>query len=560
MVSFEKSRTITLWLILSVLAGTILRIWQLPRQIVLQDEWHAIAAAEKQSFGYIATHFQIADNCIPLSLFFKALLETTGLSEFGLRFLPFLFGLLLLILLPLSARRLLPGKDYLLFAFLLALSPLLIYYTRFARPYIIAVFLSFTAVVYFYKWITEQQNKFLFVYITAGVTAVWFSLPVFPVVTVPLVFFFFKAFQDKPAAASIKKIILAGLLFSAGFGLWFIPALPSLKNITGKMQTGSISWKTVSVSLQLFTGSGQIAFALIFLLLFAAGMAEIAKRKPDFFWLILTIFFVHSLSLFIIKPLMIEAPIVLARYSIGLLPFWLMVIAAGIGKAGRMLRRTVVPKAVANGICIIFFAGYFLTGPVPPVFFIKNNFTNHPHYNWDPALPVLKAEEALQSQFPDFYSILKNADGTECVIESPYPFSAWYHLYQRYHQRRVKIGHMPESLVAGATRIQDERIQFHLFVNIFNPRAVKKTGASFIIVHKDVHAERMHLEKRIRRLLTQGEAQVYPQRKQEEYLRRRDQLFWEPARKQAERAIKTLPGLYGPAVFEDKFIKVYKVK
>lgn len=560
MVFSEKSKKNSYWLIIPVLLGTVLRLWQLPQQIVLQDEWHAVSAAVKQSFGYIATHFQIADNCIPLSLFYKFLLETTGLSEFGLRFPPLLFGLLLLILLPLSVRRLLPGKDYLLFAFLLALSPLLIHYTRFARPYIIAVFLSFTAVIYFYKWRTEQQNKFLFVYLTAGVTAVWFSLPVFPVVTAPLVFFFFKAFQEKPASAAMKKIILAGLLFLAGFGLWFIPAASSLEAVTGKMQAGTIQWMTAAVSLQLFTGSGLVVFTVLFLILAAAGMTEIAAGKPVFFGLVLTIFSLHFLSLLIIQPLMIEAPIVLTRYSIGLVPFWLMAAAAGLGKAGRLLKKTVLSKTAANVIAGIFLAVYFSTGPVPPVFLPVNNFTNHPHFNWDPALPVIKAEEKLHSKFSEFYSVLKNREENVSIIECPYPFTAWYHLYQLHHQRRVKIGHLPESLVAGAGQIQDDHIHFHHFINIFDRREVKKSGTSFIIIHKDVYAERTVLEADIRSMISRGIRKKDSPQKQKEYAQNRNRLFWRPARKQALRAMKTLPGLYGPPVFEDKYIQVFKVE
>ncbi len=330
-------------LALPLLAGAALRIWQLPQQIVLQDEWHAVSAAVKQSFGHIATHFQIADNCIPLSLFFKSLLETAGLTEFGLRLLPMVFGILGIVLLPLSVRRLLPDRDYLIFAFLLALSPLLIYYSRFARPYIITAVLSFLAVLFLYRWRREEKTKYLALYLLTGIPATWFNLPVFPVVAAPLVYFFFTSFKDKPAVPSLKKMRLAGLLFAAGFGLWFFPTLPSLQNVTGKMQAGAITWTTIEVSLHLFTGSGEFLFVVMFLILFVTGMTELAAKQPEFFGLLLTIFFFHILSIILIKPLMIEAPIVLSRYSIGLFPFWLLAVSAGVGRLGRLLQRKAEP-------------------------------------------------------------------------------------------------------------------------------------------------------------------------------------------------------------------------
>ncbi len=218
-----------------------------------------------------------------------------------------------------------------------------------------------------------------------------------------------------------------------------------------------------------------------------------------------------------------------------------------------------VPKPALNGVFGVLLAIYFMTGPIPPVFFIVNSFTNHPHYNWDPQLPVLKAEKALQSRFPEFYTYLKNIEEKGAIIESPYPFSAWYHLYQRCHKRRVMIGHLPESLISGMTRIQDEGIRFRHFIDIFNPQAVKKSGASFIIIHKDMYKERQHLEREINKIISPGPVQKYSSEKQADFDRRRDQLFWAPAREQAARAVKALPPLYGPAVFEDKYIQVFKV-
>src|SRR5207302_10954719 len=48
-------------------AGVVLRLWRLPRQVLLFDEWHAVRGALALPLGRILTTFQMPDYSIPLT-------------------------------------------------------------------------------------------------------------------------------------------------------------------------------------------------------------------------------------------------------------------------------------------------------------------------------------------------------------------------------------------------------------------------------------------------------------------------------------------------------------
>src|SRR5215470_12059409 len=125
-----------LLLALALLAGIFLRVWQLDRQILLDDEWHAInkllRAADARD---IATHFGLADYSIPLTLFYRFLYLHGGLTDWGMRAPMLLAGTGLLLAAPWLTRGMLPLSTRCLWAALIAISPLLTYHTRTARPY-----------------------------------------------------------------------------------------------------------------------------------------------------------------------------------------------------------------------------------------------------------------------------------------------------------------------------------------------------------------------------------------------------------------------------------------
>src|SRR3954470_22007048 len=124
------------WLLPPFALGTVLRLWNVRAQVLAGDEMHAVRVALVSPLSHILTTYELRDNCIPLTALYRFLLERgVPLSELSVRLPMLLCGILALLVLPwIVARRVGPRVGH-LFAWLLALSPLLVLYSRIARPY-----------------------------------------------------------------------------------------------------------------------------------------------------------------------------------------------------------------------------------------------------------------------------------------------------------------------------------------------------------------------------------------------------------------------------------------
>jgi len=117
---------------LAVIVACVLSTYQLRQQVVVFDEWHTLTSGlvlgSWEIFTTLGQH-----SSVPVSLYFRAIAETVGLNEWTLRAPFFLGGMATFVLAPLFSRRLVGRGTGDVYAWLLALSPLLIYHARFAR-------------------------------------------------------------------------------------------------------------------------------------------------------------------------------------------------------------------------------------------------------------------------------------------------------------------------------------------------------------------------------------------------------------------------------------------
>jgi predicted membrane-bound mannosyltransferase len=129
-----------------------LRAWQLPSQLLDGDEWHALHRALYLDYSQLATSFGISDHSIALALYYRVAMDTVGLSDAVLR-APFLLcGALTFVLVPWAVERFLGRFVSLTLSWLLALSPLLVFYSRYARPYAVALACVFGGAFAFLAW------------------------------------------------------------------------------------------------------------------------------------------------------------------------------------------------------------------------------------------------------------------------------------------------------------------------------------------------------------------------------------------------------------------------
>jgi len=68
------------WLALFAVAAW-LRLWQIGHQVLIDDEWHAVHKLMHSGYREIFLSFGHADHTIPLTLFFRLLADTVGLSD-----------------------------------------------------------------------------------------------------------------------------------------------------------------------------------------------------------------------------------------------------------------------------------------------------------------------------------------------------------------------------------------------------------------------------------------------------------------------------------------------
>src|SRR5258706_10100898 len=123
-------------LMLALVAGLGLRWYLLADQVFSDDEWHGLYYVIGKSPGWLLTHFSIPGaTCIPLNFYTWVLGATTGWSELLLRLPSLACGVLCVAAGPLLARKIIGDRRAVLLGFLLAISPVLIFYSRICRPY-----------------------------------------------------------------------------------------------------------------------------------------------------------------------------------------------------------------------------------------------------------------------------------------------------------------------------------------------------------------------------------------------------------------------------------------
>jgi hypothetical protein len=265
-------------------AAVYLRFWRLPSQVVGGDEYHGIQAAF-EPLRTILTRFQEADNCIPLSAFFRILIRTVGLSDPGLKALPLLAGLLTVVVCALFLRRSAGPKASAIGMFLAATSPLLIYYSRYARPYMIVVFLSFIAIRALFSWLEEKKTSSAWLYVLSAVLAVYFSLPALPGVVAPILWLMGlhllrrlrPGFIPGSRGPRFLTLLAVGGSVLLGIALWFLPAASSMSFLTEKAGLGRISLPSLPVALNLFAGTGNDLVSFGLLAVCAYGLVRLAK-------------------------------------------------------------------------------------------------------------------------------------------------------------------------------------------------------------------------------------------------------------------------------------------
>lgn len=525
----RDSTLFTLTLGLAACAGIFLRLYLLKDEVFADDEWHGLYYVIGKSPFWLLTHFSIPGaTCIPLNVYTWLLGQTVGWSEIWLRMPSLICGILCVLTGPLLAREIVGTRRAAWLALLLAISPLLIFYSRISRPYSAVAFLSFAALLFAARWARRGGRRLGIIFVVLSVLAVYFHL--FAIVTAmapvlaAMVYLVVMRLRKQPAtlvAPPLRQWIFAAVAM-AGLSVLLLSA-PMLHSLRSTFFTialkGSFALESLPRVAMLMAGTGQPVLMALFWAAFLAGAIEQCRRNPWFGGMLLSLFPLHVIALLISRPDSAQSAIVLVRYSIPLVPVTLLFVACGMESALEAIARAVTFRPLLQTLTVFACAGaLLLAGPLPQCYISPNNFTSHGAYQYqygridwshsfysDLTPPDFKIDTVISAdEVSPFYKMLGQHPDGRPIVEYPMMigdhFDPFYY-YQHFHHRPVLVGYasdvqLPQGLASGniygdtyidqvLSLIHDpSRIRFRNFVSMDNLPAMRTRGVEYIILHK----------------------------------------------------------------------------
>lgn len=520
-------------LITAAFVGFFLRWYWLRDQILLDDEWHGLFYVIGRSPLWLLTHFSVPGaTCIPLNIYTWAVGATFGWSEMLLRLPSLICGILCVIVCPLLARSIIGTRPAAWLALLLAVSPILVYYSRSARPYSPMAFLGFAALLCAAQWAQNGNRRWGELYIITGIFAVYFHLfAIVTVLTPVLVTIVYQSFvrpftKTSRMAPPLIHWIIAAIIILVSSGLLLLPALIHEWGGTFSKVIQSTPFKIQAIprAMTLIAGTAQPIPVALFWLLLLTGAVGLCRKN---LWLgaaLISLYPLHVLALVMLHPDSVGIPLVMVRYSIPLAPVSLLLVACGIQyileifsrHTGFQTKWHAVP-ALAGILALV------LAGPLPQIYSTPNNFTNHSAYQqryspigWSHSaysdfVPLeLNFQIAIRAgDVSPFYKNLGATNSDRPIVE--YPMMIGDHCnplyyYQYFHRRPVLAGYETDlnalgSLSSGKvygnnyidhvlSLVHDpSRLRFQNLVLMEDLTAMRARNVEFIVLHKRFESE-----------------------------------------------------------------------
>ena len=199
-------------LLLILFLGAIMRFYGLGKENFWIDEGVTVYNAHQSIIHNFKWSFTLA--YLPLyHMILSAWEKVFGLSEFSMRSLSSVFGILSIFMIYEIAAFMYGKKVGMYAALILALSPFHVYYSQEARVYTLFVFTALISIYYYLKYIKNHDKKDLIYYIISSIAL----LNIFNTAI------FILAFQNIHYFLFIRKRILKWILTQSFIGLFFLP-------------------------------------------------------------------------------------------------------------------------------------------------------------------------------------------------------------------------------------------------------------------------------------------------------------------------------------------------
>jgi hypothetical protein len=439
------------WFALAILAfaaGVFLRLYQLRGQTLIDDEWHAVRMLIGSDASGIATHFGFADHCIPLTLYYRWLYDLGALSEWQMHLPLLIAGIAMMIIAPMLLRGVLTWPVRAVWLALLAISPVLVYLSRTARPYALDCLCAMVAIVAFDRWWNEGERRWAAVYIVATVAAVWLHMLTVVFTLWPFVWYGLPALRRawanrarKGAMREVVRMIVLALVTIAGLALALLPPiLNDWRAMAAKAGAGEVTTETLYRSSLMIFGILSAWLCAVLAIIFGIGVWRFVRREPRFAAYILSLMLVGTGVVALSRPAWVQHQQTFVRYVLPIVPFVLMFVAEGIVFVVAQLRL----QALACVGAMLALIGLAAAGPLRGYYYYPNQFMGHELFQFDFAADANPYATRLDlGPVPAFYrDLATRPPGSITLIETPSRLISHYlpdPWYQAIHHQNVKF-------------------------------------------------------------------------------------------------------------------------
>ncbi len=488
-----------LWWTLPVLAAVAVGTYRLPDQMLTGDEWHALHRAIHLPYRELLSTFGLSDHSIALALYFRAAMDTVGLSDALLR-APFLLcGVLSVFLIPWAVRRDVGPFAACTLAWLLALSPVVILFSRTARPYSMTLLGAWGGALAFLQWWTTGRRRWALAFCACSVVTGYLLVIVLPFVLGSLVFALVETLRRRRAAGlpGLRELAWLGFATMAALAALLLPAVFtdfwSLSGAAGPVTRAGFTAGEGVAALQVLSGDAGAAACGVVSVLTCLGGVVALRRAPRLTAFVSTLSALHVAAIYMALPAGTGTRLVLARYLLPVLPALLLFAAVG-AEAIASLAPPAARRILRVALAIALVVGLFAAGPGPTALTGPANWVSQQLY------VAFWFGQGVYPQIvrrvPDFYeSLVPLPPGAATLVEVPsYIFSVSNPLahYQSVHRQRTLIGFhngLCGRLRKGEVPWGRTDIRLRNYVFLADPVGARRADATHVVFHRRMSRE-----------------------------------------------------------------------
>jgi hypothetical protein len=327
--------------------------------------------------------FGTADYSIPLGILDWYVSRGWGLSEIAMRLPMLLCGLVTLVVLPLYVAPRLGRTTAAVFALLLAISPLLVVYSRLARPYAITLLLGWIAHAAFQRYHSSTRRHMAagLLYGAAATLAIWLHPVAAPFVLAPLLWALAQLRRVAPAERRAHWLRVLRLAIPTGVAIAVLilpPLFAQPASLASKIGVDMPGGEALVGVWYAWLGTGSTVVVIICVALAACGAPAVWRTLPEARTGVLGVA-LTVVAVVLARPMWSQFALTLARYLLPFLPLLLLGVAAGaVRTAGRLARPpTPVRRGLAAAITVLPLGALAAQSPLAPMLRHPNAQTAH---------------------------------------------------------------------------------------------------------------------------------------------------------------------------------------